>query len=133
MPISARRLRAAESLTPALLRSSMRKIFPKKNDYGEASFEELLPELAKFGIKTRGRFAALMTHYRKRLRRIDGERLDAWHERYYRSELGDQFVSDALRRKYWFAYPALVRIALELKFGGEAVTCNRFEALPTMT
>lgn len=109
----------------------MRKIFPKKNDYGEASFEELLPELAKFGIKTRGRFAALMTHYRKRLRRIDGERLDAWHERYYRSELGDQFVSDALRRKYWFAYPALVRIALELKFGEEAVTCNGFEASTT--
>ena len=130
MPISARRLHAAKPLTPALLQSSMGKIFPKKNDYGEASFEELLPELARFNIKTRGQFAALMTHHRKRLMRIDSEPLDAWHERYYRAELGDQFVSDALRRQYWFAYPALVRIALELEFGDEAVTCDRFELLP---
>ncbi|WPH23489.1 hypothetical protein [Variovorax paradoxus] len=130
MPIAARKLRAAESLTPALLQSLMRKIFPKKNGYGEASFEELLPELARFNIKTRGRFVALMTHHRKRLLRIDSEPLDAWHERYYRSELGDRFVSDALRRRYWFAYPALIRIALELEFGDKAVTYDRFEASP---
>jgi len=74
---------------------------------------------------------AFMTHYRKRLMRIDNEPLDAWHERYYRSELGDQFVSDAVRRQYWFAYPALIRIALELKFGDEAIICERLEALPT--
>jgi hypothetical protein len=133
MTISARRLRAAEPLTPALIQSSMRKIFPKKNDYGEASFEELLPELARFGIRTRGQFAAPMTHHRKRLMRIDRQPLDAWHERYCRAELGDQFVSDALRRQYWFAYPALVRIALELEFGEDAVTCDRFELLPTAT
>jgi len=131
MPISARKLRAAESLTPALLWSLMRKIFPKKNDYGEVSFEELLHELARFNIRTRGQFVAFMTHYRKRLMRIDNEPLDAWHERYYRSELGDQFVSDAVRRQYWFAYPALIRIALELKFGDEAIICERLEALPT--
>jgi hypothetical protein len=131
MPIAARKLRAAELLTPALLQSSMRKIFPKKNDYGEASFEELLPELARFNIKTRGQFVALMTHHRKRLLQIDSEPLDAWHERYYRSELGDQFVSDALRRQYWFAYPALIRIALELKLGDKAVTYDRVEASPT--
>ena len=133
MPIAARKLRAVESLTPALLQSLMRKIFPKKNDYGKASFEELLPELARFNIKTRGQFVALMTHYRKRLLRLDSEPLDAWHERYYRSELGDQFVSDALRRQYWFAYPALIRIALELKFGDKAVTYDRFEAPPRTT
>ena len=132
MPIAARKLRAIESLTPALLQSLMRKIFPKRNDYGEASFEELLPELARFNIKTRGQFVALMTHQRKRLLRIDGEPLDAWHERHYRSELGDQFVSDALRRQYWFAYPALIRIALELKFGERAVTYDRFEASPSV-
>lgn len=131
MPIATRKLRAAESLTPTLLQSLMRKIFPKKNDYGEASFEELLPELARFNIKTRGQFVALMTHHRKRLLRIDNEPLDAWHERYYRAELGDQFVSNALRRQYWFAYPALIRIALELKFGDEAVTYDCVEASPT--
>jgi len=131
MPIAARKLRAAESLTPALLQSLMRKIFPKKNDYGEASFAELLPELARFNVKTRGQFVALMTHHRKRLLRIDNEPLDAWHERYYRAELGDRFVSDALRRQYWFAYPALIRIALELKFGNKAVAYDRFEAPPT--
>jgi hypothetical protein len=131
MPISARKLRADESLTAALLQSLMRKIFPKKNEYGEASYEELLPELARFNIKTRGQFAALMTHHRKRLMQIDNEPLDAWHERHYRSELGDQFVSDALRRQYWFAYPALIRIALELKFGDEAVVYDRLAVPPT--
>ncbi|MDP9975369.1 hypothetical protein J2W39_006659 [Variovorax paradoxus] len=133
MPIAARKLRAVESLTPALLQSLMRKIFPKKNDYGEASFEELLPELARFNIKTRGQFVALMTHYRKRLLRLDSGPLDSWHERYYRSELSDQFVSDALRRQYWFAYPALIRIALELKFSDKAVTYDRFETSPRTT
>jgi len=133
MPISARKLRADESLTPALLLSLMKKIFPKKNEYGEASYEELLPELARFNIKTRGQFAALMTHHRKRLMRIDSEPLDAWHERHYRSELGDQFVSDALRRQYWFSYPALIRIALELKFGDEAVVYDRLAVPPTTT
>jgi len=102
MPIAARKLRNSELLTPALLQSSMRKIFSKKNDFGQASFEELLPELARFNIKTRGQFVAFMTHHRRRLLRIDNEPLDAWHERYYRSELGDKFVSDAIRRQYWF-------------------------------
>lgn len=52
MLIAARKLRATEPLTPVLLQSLMRKIFPKKNDYGEASFEELLPELARFNKRT---------------------------------------------------------------------------------
>lgn len=133
MPISARKLRARESLTPVLLQSLMRKIFPKKNEYGEASYEELLPELARFNIKTRGQFSALMTHHRRQLMRIDSGPLDAWHERHYRAELGDQFVIDALRRRYWFAYPALIRIALELKFGDKAVVYDRLAVPPTRT
>lgn len=131
MPIPARKIRVAEPLTPTLIQSLMRKIFPKKNDYGEASFDELLSDLAKFNVRTRGQFVALMTHYRKRLMRIDRAPLDAWHERYYRSELGDAFVRDAVRRQYWFAYPALIRIALELRFGDEAVDHHRVEEPPT--
>ena len=30
---------------------------------------------------------------------------------------GESFVKDAVRRQYWFAYPGLVRVAIEMRFG----------------
>ena len=36
------------------------------------------------------------------------------------AEYGRAFVTDAIRRQYWFAYPALVRTAAEFEFGEAA-------------
>ena len=98
----------------------MANTFPRRNDYGQGSFEELVPELAKFGITTLGKFQRLMTKHRKELLRIDRDRLSPAEERQYAEWLGASFVADAVRRQYWFAYPGLVRIAAELEFGETA-------------
>jgi hypothetical protein len=97
----------------------MSSLFPKRNDYGNNSFDELVPELARFGVKTVGDFSRLMKRHRKRLIEIDRSPLDQWHESYYARELGERF-RNAKRRQYWFAYPALVRIAAQLEWGSDA-------------
>jgi len=98
----------------------MAGIFPRRNDYGEGSFEELVPELARFGITTVGKFRRLMLKHRKELLRIDRDRLSPMEQREYAGWWGASFVADAVRRQYWFAYPALVRVAAELEFGEAA-------------
>ena len=33
---------------------------------------------------------------------------------------GEAFVKDAVRRQYWFAFPGLVRVAIDVRFGEQA-------------
>jgi hypothetical protein len=98
----------------------MSRVFPKRNDYGTASFDELVPELARWGVTSVGQFRRLMTKHRRRLLQIDRDRLAPWEVRHFSESFGADFVKDAVRRQYWFAYPALVRTAAELEFGEEA-------------
>ncbi len=98
----------------------MRGLFPKRNDYGLASFDELVPELDRFGVRTVGAFERLMKRHRRELLAIDRSPIDEWHTRYYSREFGEAEVKDKLRRQFWFAYPALVRIAAELEWGEAA-------------
>jgi hypothetical protein len=62
----------------------------------------------------------LMKKHRRRLLEIDASPMDSWHVCYYTRELGEVVMRDHLRRRYWFAYPALVRIATELDYGEAA-------------
>lgn len=119
-PVPARSRTLEEPLSGELIHKAMSKLFPKRNDYGTASFEELVPELKRFGICTLGKFRKLMKKHRRELLRIDIDRLEPREIRYFSEFFGKEFVSDATRRQYWFAYPALVRIAAELEFGEEA-------------
>ena len=119
--IPARRKVYERPLSGEVIHQVMSRIFPKRNDYGSASFDELVPELARFGITTRGRFRALMTKHRRALLRADRERLFPWEVKMFIEEYGEEFVRDATRRQYWFAYPALVRTAAEMEFGEAAV------------
>ena len=118
--LSARAKRREKPLSGDAILRVMTSIFPRRNDYGQGSFEELVPELARFGITTLGKFQRLMTKHRKELLRIDRDRLSPAEERQYAEWLGASFVADAVRRQYWFAYPGLVRIAAELEFGETA-------------
>jgi hypothetical protein len=118
--ISAQAERRRQPLSGEAIHGAMRRIFPKRNDYGDASFDELVPELARFGITTVGNFRSLMTHHRRELLRIDRDRLQPWEEKHFAESFGTDFVKEAVRRQYWFAYPALVRTAAELEFGEEA-------------
>lgn len=121
-PLSARRKKLLEPLTAPLVRKVMRSIFPVKNDYVSDMklFEELLPELRRFGIHTRGSFQLLMKKHRRALLVDDRSRLSLHEQQHFVGMFGSEFVSDAVRRQYWFAYPALVRNALESEFGEAA-------------
>jgi len=117
----ARRKVYDQPLSGELIHQAMRKIFPKRNDYGTASFDELIPELARFGITTLGSFRALMTKHRRAILQVDREPLYPWEIRMYAEDLGEELVRDTIRRQYWFAYPGLVRTAAEMEFGEAAV------------
>lgn len=84
-----------------------------------------MPELARFGIDTVGKFRALMTKHRRELLRIDRDPLAPWEERWFSEDFGSEFVKDAGRRQYWFAYPGLVRIATELEFSEAAAVYEK--------
>ena len=94
--------------------------FPRRSNYGVAPWDELLPEMARFGIRTRGDFVRLMKRHRRQLIAIDRDPLSPGEIVYFSQEYGANFVRDALRRQYWFAWPALVRTAMELEFGEAA-------------
>ncbi len=85
-----------------------------------ALFEELLPELAKFGIFKRGQLQRLLKKHRRALLADDRSRLTPAEERLYIEMFGAAHTKDAVRRQYWFAYPAFVRNALESEFGDAA-------------
>lgn len=114
---SARHTRMRLPLTEDSLRKTMRSLFPKRHDYGDLAFHELAQELGVRGINSGAGFSRLMKKHRKSLLAIDRSRLTEWEIPFFRKEFGEEFVDDALRRQYWFAFPALVRIAMDLEFG----------------
>jgi len=117
---SARQVRESQSLTGALVHKIAASLLPKRNDYGINSYDELVDELAKFGITTRGAFARLMKRHRRELLTIDRDWFQPWEVKFFSEEFGEAFVKDAIRRQYWFALPAMIRNALELEYGDAA-------------
>ncbi|GAB2880040.1 hypothetical protein GCM10027046_05080 [Uliginosibacterium flavum] len=119
---SARKILQDQPLTGPNIRSIMRRIFPKRNDYVSdiTLFEELLPELARFEITTRGQLKRLLTKYRRALLTDDRSPLSSVEQKYYCEWFGAEHTKNAIKRQYWFGYPALVRNALESKFGEQA-------------
>jgi hypothetical protein len=95
-------------------------IFPKRNDFSDASYEELVAELAKFGIDTKGAFRRLMIKHRLQLLKTERGKISPKEQRELSEWLGAEAIADKLRRQYWFAYQGLVRSAAELEFGEEA-------------
>lgn len=90
---------------------------PQATRLWRPGIDELAKELAGHGITSRARFSRLMKKHRRSLVDIDRSRLSCWEVRFFCEKFGEAFVKDALRRQYWFAFPALVRIAMELEFG----------------
>jgi hypothetical protein len=117
----ARRTVYERPLTGKLIHETMSSLFPRRNDYGDGSFEELVTELSTLGITCLGDFKRLMTHHRRTLLNLDRAPLSEFERQLAINDYGLDFVSDATRRQYWFAYPGLVRTAIELHFGEDAV------------
>ncbi|CAN7155480.1 hypothetical protein [Polaromonas sp. LjRoot131] len=118
--IAARRRRNKQPLSGELIHRVTARLFPKRSDYGINSYEDIALELAKFGILNRGDFTRLMKRHRRELIRNDRNRLAPGEIKHFCEIFGEAFVKDALRRQYWFALPAMIRIAMELQFGEDA-------------
>lgn len=127
---SNRHAKLQEPLSGPLIHRVMSSLFPKKNDYGNASFEELVPEMGRFGIRKRGQLVRLLKRHRKTLLQIDRQRLTPWEIRFFGEEFGQHFIKDAVRRQYFYALPALARTAMELEFG-EAASVRDETSIPS--
>ncbi len=118
--LSARQRKQNEPLSGQRIHRIMTRTFPKRNDYGTSDFDELVPELQRVGICTCGKFRSFMTSLRRQLLKIDRDPLAAWEIRHLSESFGETFVKDAVRRQYWFAFSALVRVAIVIRYGEQA-------------
>jgi len=106
-------------LDTKILYGLLKELLPEKNDYYKTDYEEELKELYDFNIHSVRDFKNFIKKHIKRLLEIDAEPLDEKHIRWYSGEYGKEDVEEKIRNQYWFAYPGLLRIALELEFGEE--------------
>lgn len=95
----------------------LQKVFPAKNDFGESDYSEELSELLHFGIKTEAAFEQLLRKHCSRVLEIDSKPFSSeYDEKFYRNEYGDKAVDEAIEGGFWYAFPALMRLTLELEF-----------------
>jgi hypothetical protein len=115
--VSARHRLAKASLSASSMAHILRRTMPKRNNVGIINYAGLLEEARLFGILTNGQFRKLMLKHRRALIEADREPLTPQMERIFRGEDGDAYVTDRLRRQFWFSWEALTRLALEFEFG----------------
>ena len=106
-----------KTLTSEQLYYLLTKHFPKQNDYYACDYEEERLELQFFGIDTPEALEELIEKHKASVMKIDREPLDEQHLRWYREDGSIENLEDKIKNEYWFAYPALLRITLELEFG----------------
>lgn len=97
----------------------MRSILPAKNDDYPSDYKNETDELLHFGIKTEEQFVALLSRHKQKLIEIDQSPLDDADRRMFIEDYGIEFIQKRDEKGYWFSYPALLRISLELEFGEE--------------
>ncbi len=104
-------------LSPILVHEILKRFFPAKNDDLACDYVEELGELNHFGIITEEQLVSLLQKRMEEVMKIDRSPMDEFHIRLYIEDLGEAFVTHRLREEFWFSYPGLLRITLELEFG----------------
>jgi hypothetical protein len=105
------------ALTPKAVHEALKQCFPAKNDFFECNYTEELKELNDFGITSMEQMLDLLRKRADEVMSIDRSPMDAYNIKLWSEELGKEIVERRIREGYWFAYPGLLRIALELEFG----------------
>jgi hypothetical protein len=105
------------ALTPDGVHRILKRFLPAQNDDFGCDYVEEMHELADFQITMEEQLADLLQRRATEVMEIDRTPMDDFHIRQYSDDLGEQFVANRLRNGFWFSYPALLRIALELEFG----------------
>ena len=108
-----------KTISPNDVHRVMRSILPTKNDDYPSDYKNETDELLHFGIKTEEQFAALLSKHKEKLIEIDQSPLDEADRQMFIEDYGLEYVLKREEIGYWFSYPALLRICLELEFGEE--------------
>lgn len=103
-------------LTPASVYEALKQVFPAKNDDYPCDYKEELEELILFGITTDEDLLELLRRRADEIMEIDRSPMNQSEIKMHSEDGKEEFVAARLRKGYWFAYPALLRIALELEF-----------------
>lgn len=114
------RRRAESALLEAKnIRTVVRALFRRSNDYGLATLGELPAELARFGMLTVKDLRILMNKHRHAVLIDENFRMSRAENLWLSQELGSAALM-FFAGKSWLALPGLVRQAMELEFGKEA-------------
>src|SRR5437867_2619225 len=105
------------ALTPEGVHRTLKRFFPAKNDDFESDYAEEFAELHDFGITTEEQLLDVLQRRAAEVMEIDRSPMDDEQIALCSDDLGKEFVTHRLREGFWFSYPALLRIALELEFG----------------
>ena len=105
------------TLTTKDIYEVLRQTLPHQNDFTACDYTDELQELLDFGVTSKLLFLDLIIKHRQEVLSIDKNPLDSFHVQYYKSEYGAAYIEKRIKGKFWFAYPALIRIILELEFG----------------
>lgn len=108
------------SLDAKTIYKVVRSLFRRRNDYSQATLDELPSELGRFGILTVKDLRLLMKRHRRTLLKDEKIRMSR-AETLWLTHEADSAGLDAFAGKSWYAVPGLVRQAMELEFGEEAV------------
>ena len=105
------------ALTPDLVHSILQQFFPAQNDTFECDYREELNELHEFGITTAEQLMGLLQKRTNQAMEIDRSPMSDFDIRVSIEAEGEDAVQKRLQAGFWFSFPALLRISLELEFG----------------
>ena len=105
------------TLTPNLVYEVLQRFFPTKNDNFQSDYIEELKELNDFGIETEDQLVVLLQRRVEEVMEIDRSPMTEFDIRMHSEAEGAESVAKRLREGFWFSYPGLLRITLELEFG----------------
>jgi hypothetical protein len=104
-------------LTPKSVHEVLKRFFPAKNDNFECDYVEELRELNDFGIATKEQLVNLLQKRVEEVMEIDRSPMTEFDIRMHSESEGAESVAKRLREGFWFSYPGLLRITLELEYG----------------
>lgn len=105
------------TLTPEAVYEALKQVFQAKNDDYECSYTEELQELNDFGISTEEQLLNLLRRKADEIMEIDRSPMNQAEIQMHSADGKEEFTVARIRKGYWFSYPALLRIVLELEFG----------------
>src|SRR6266545_2184380 len=105
------------SLTPESVHQVLSRFFPAQNADFPSDYVEELAELRAFGITAEEQLDEMLHRRAAEVMEIDRSPMSESDVRMHSEDSGEEFVANRLRQGFWFSYPALLRIALELEFG----------------